>query len=97
MNFLTGFRCIGTWFLEIGSVFLLWIVLHFIAANLYARFCAELSLFGFIKSILFAQSPHCMAMRWVIYNGATMINNMWISLGIWFIKKVFTNFLPNKE
>jgi hypothetical protein len=28
-------------------------------------------------------TPHCQSLRWVIYNGANTINNMWIILGAW--------------
>ena len=80
---------------DITGVFILWIVLHFIAANLYPMFCAELSIFGFVKSIFVAQTPHCIALRWVIYNGGNSINSMWISLGLWITAKIFKN-IKNK-
>jgi hypothetical protein len=80
---------------DITGVFILWIVLHFIAANLYPIFCAELSIFGFVKSIFVAQTPHCIALRWVIYNGGNSINSMWISLGLWITAKIFKN-IKNK-
>jgi hypothetical protein len=28
-------------------------------------------------------TPHCQGLRWVIYNGANIINNMWIVVGTW--------------
>ena len=81
------------WIFNIGGVFILWILLHYIAANLYAKFCAELSAIGFIKSIFIAMSPHCIAMRWVIYNGGSTIHTMWISIGLWFTGKLLTDWL----
>lgn len=74
---------------DIAGIFILWIVIHFIAANLYSNFCAELSVVGFIKSIFVAQTPYCVAMRWVIYNGGNTINSMWVSFGLWITTKIF--------
>jgi hypothetical protein len=31
-------------------------------------------------------------MRWVIYNGGIIINNMWVSIGVWLTAKIFSNF-----
>ena len=76
---------------EITGIYILWIAIHYICANLYPQFCAELSLIGFIKSIFVAESPHCIAMRWVIYNGGNIIHGMWTSIGIWISGKILTN------
>jgi hypothetical protein len=51
-------------------------------------FCAELSLLGFVKSIFVAQAPHCIALRWIIYNGGLAINSMWISIALWVTTKM---------
>jgi hypothetical protein len=83
------FKSFISWIFEISGIYIFWIFLHYITANLYARICAELTFIGFIKSIFFTHAPHCVAMRWIIFNGATMINNMWISLGIWMLKKSY--------
>jgi hypothetical protein len=76
---------------EVAGIFVLWIIIHYISANLYARFCAELSIIGFIKSIFVAQAPHCIAMRWIIYNGGVIINSMWVSIAVWFTRKLLKN------
>lgn len=80
-------------FYDIAGFFILWVTLHFIAANLYSRFCAEQSLFGYIKSIFIAQVPHCVAMRWIIYNGGNVINSMWLSIAVWFTTKIFNKII----
>ena len=80
------------WTFEIGGIFAVWIVLHYGASNLYPQFCAEKGFVGFIKSIVWTQTPHCVAMRWVIYNGGIIINNMWVSIGVWLTAKIFSNF-----
>jgi hypothetical protein len=78
---------------DIAGIFILWIMLHYVASNLYPRFCAELSILGFIKSIFVTQAPHCVALRWVINNGSNVINSMWASIALWFTTKVFKNLI----
>jgi hypothetical protein len=95
MNLEINFESIKNWIFNIAGVFIVWILLHYLAANLYASFCAELSIFGLFKSIFVAATPHCIAMRWIIYNGGSTINTMWISIGLWFTGKIFTNIIKN--
>jgi hypothetical protein len=73
---------------EVAGVFILWIIIHYIASNLYPKFCAELTFLGLIKSMFVAQSPHCIALRWVIYNGGIAINSMWVSIAFWVTTKM---------
>ena len=82
---------------EFTGVFTLWICLHYVAANLYPNYCAETSVSGFIKSIFVAQAPHCIAMRWVIYNGGVAINSMWISIAIWISSKMLRSVISNEK
>jgi hypothetical protein len=82
------FNLILKFFYDIAGFFILWITIHFCAANLYYRFCAEPTFIGYIKSIFVAQTPHCIAMRWVIYNGGNIINSMWLSIALWLTTKV---------
>ena len=80
-------------FYDIAGFFILWITIHFCAANLYYRFCAEPTFIGYVKSIFVAQAPHCIAMRWVIYNGGNIINSMWLSIAVWLTTKVFNKII----
>ena len=82
---------------EVAGVFILWICLHYVAANLYPNYCAESSVAGFIKSIFVAQAPHCVAMRWIIYHGGIAINSMWISIAIWVSSKLLRNMVLTNE
>ncbi len=82
---------------EVAGVFILWICLHYVAANLYPNYCAETSVVGFIKSVFVAQSPHCIAMRWVIYNGGIAINSMWITIAIWISSKLLRNVVSHEK
>jgi hypothetical protein len=79
------------------GIFVLWIVLHFITPHLYVYFCTPATVFGFAVSPFVAAAPHCMAFRWVIYNGGTMITTMWMVIGGWFIRKLMNREIENKK
>jgi hypothetical protein len=78
----------GTLFLELFGSYLFWVVLHYICAHLYARWCAPLTFGGFILSPFLTPAPHCQAFRWVINNGSNCITAMWLTLGTWCAKKI---------
>ena len=73
---------------KISGVYLLWIMLHYTAAHLYVHFCVPKTIFGFIMSPFMTAAPHCQGLRWVVYNAANMINNMWIILGTWICSNI---------
>ena len=74
--------------INVSGIYLCWITLHFAAANLYPVYCAELSVWGLIKSAFVAPAPHCQAMRWVITNGGSVITQMWVVIGTWVCGKI---------
>lgn len=67
----------------ISGIYLLWICLHYFASHLYVKFCVPRTVTGFFLSPFMTATPHCQGLRWVIYNVANMINNMWIVCGTW--------------
>ena len=69
--------------INISGIYLLWILLHYVASHLYVKFCVPCTLFGFIMSPFMTATPHCQGLRWIVYNAANMINNMWIIFGAW--------------
>ena len=69
--------------IKISGVYLLWILLHFCASYLYTKLCVPTTLLGLLMSPFLTSTPHCQGLRWVIYNGANIINNMWIVIGTW--------------
>ena len=69
--------------IKVSGVYLLWIFLHFLASYLYTKLCVPTTLLGLIMSPFLTATPHCQGLRWVIYNGANIINNMWIVVGTW--------------
>jgi len=67
----------------VAGIYLMWICLHYFASHLYIKFCVPTTLMGFILSPFMTATPHCQGLRWVVYNAANMINNMWIVCGTW--------------
>jgi hypothetical protein len=68
---------------KVSGIYLLWILLHYVASHLYVNLCVPKTLIGFVMSPFMTATPHCQGLRWIIYNTANMINNMWIILGTW--------------
>ena len=69
--------------LRISGIYILWILLHYVASHLYVKLCVPSTIVGFIMSPFMTATPHCQGLRWIVYNAASMINNMWIILGTW--------------
>jgi hypothetical protein len=65
------------------KIYLIWICIHYLAGILYCRYCTQTTFIGFILSPFMVGSPHCIAFRWIIYNGGIVITNMWLILGTW--------------
>ena len=71
-------------------IYLLYIVAHYVSANLYQRYCTPVSWFGFIASPFTIASPQCQGLRWVMFNTGNHITAMWMILGAWFINMFIT-------
>jgi hypothetical protein len=69
--------------LKISGIYLLWICLHYFSAHLYIKFCVPNNVIGFIMSPFMIMTPHCQGLRWIVYNAANIINNMWLIIGAW--------------
>lgn len=72
---------------DVIGIYLLWISLHFICSHLYARLCAGNTFISIVTSPFVVTMPHCVAMRWVIFKGAKVIEIMWILAGKWAIEQ----------
>jgi len=70
-------------FINVSGIYLVWIFLHYLASHLYVKLCVPSTIFGFLLSPFMTATPHCQGLRWVVYNAANMINNMWVILGAW--------------
>ena len=75
--------------IKFSGVYLMWILLHYFASQLYVKLCTPGDIFGLFMSPFLSSTPYCQGLRWVIYNGAIMINNMWIVLATWLCANVF--------
>jgi len=73
----------GNIILKVSGIYLLWICLHYFSAHLYIKFCVPDTIFGFLMSPFMIATPHCQGLRWIVYNAAGIINNMWILIGTW--------------
>jgi hypothetical protein len=71
-------------FINVSGIYLVWIFLHYLASHLYVKLCVPSTIIGFLLSPFMTATPHCQGLRWIVYNAANIINNMWIILGAWF-------------
>ena len=73
----------STFLFKVSFFYILWICLHYFSAHLYVKFCVPSTIFGFIMSPFMISTPHCQGLRWIVYNAAIIINNMWFVTGAW--------------
>mgnify|MGYP001325066465 CR=1 FL=1 len=76
---------------SISKIYLFWIVVHFVSANLYAYYCAHLSFYGFLTSAFMTATPHCIGLNWMTNWTHNTIRNMWLTLGTWLVTKIMEN------
>jgi hypothetical protein len=69
--------------INISGLYIIWIILHYTASHLYIKLCVPNTVIGFLMSPFMTATPHCQGLRWLIYNAAIMINNMWVLFGAW--------------
>jgi hypothetical protein len=80
--------------IHISGIYILWIGLHYFASHLYTNLCTPNTIIGFLTAPFLTTTPHCQGLRWVVYNGANFINNMWVVFGTWLCSK--TLFITQK-
>jgi hypothetical protein len=73
---------------NLSKIYLLWIFLHYFASHLYVKLCVPNTIIGFIMSTIMTATPHCQGLRWLIYNGANVINNMWVICGTYICSNI---------
>jgi len=79
-----------------SAMYVLWILIHYVSTHLYSHYCAPNTFIGVITSAFLVSAPHCVALRWAINNGATIMNAMWLLLGTWVCSKLMvTNPVAN--
>jgi hypothetical protein len=58
---------------QVASLYLLWVVLHFAAVQLYVYWCVPQTWAGWLYSPFLAPMPHCRLLRWTIYVGGHQV------------------------
>jgi len=62
------------------GTYLLWITLHYLAANLYSEFCTNWSIVGFITFPFMAITPWCKSLSWMIHKGNIILDEGYLLL-----------------
>lgn len=73
---------------NVCKVYLLWIFLHHVGMQLYVKYCAPPTFIGMIMFPFLASTPHCKAIRWVIYNSGFTFDNMFSVFSVWLYDKI---------
>lgn len=82
--------------INISGIYIVWILLHYIASHLYTNLCVPNTIYGFVMSPFMVTAPHCQGLRWIVYNGSNIITNMWVILGTWLCSVLVINKNKNK-
>ena len=86
---------------NVAFCYLSWVVLHFMAAQLYLKYCVGTTFLDMIYSIFYVPSPHCQGLSWAIYHGSKNITAMWFIMGTYmssiFLQKICSNMFTKKE
>jgi hypothetical protein len=77
-----------SWIYSVCGYYIMWILLHYAAIHLYPEFCAPYTILGFLLSPFMVSAPHCIAMRWVISEGSSIITAMWIAVAGVLVNKI---------
>lgn len=75
------------------STYLLWVFLHFMAAQTYIKYCVGNTWSHMVLSIFYVSSPFCQGVSWVIFHGSRNIYFMWFVLGSFLSKYFVYNWL----
>jgi hypothetical protein len=70
------------------SVYLFWIILHYLSLQLYLYFCTPKTWQEALIAPFIISSPHCKALRWAFNYGGTTTDSMWVVLGAWICTKI---------
>jgi hypothetical protein len=70
------------------KIYLLWTILHYLAAHYYVPICSPYGIWGFIITPILAVTPQCKALRWVITTSGNTMETMWVILGLWVCSQV---------
>ena len=83
--------------IKTSGVYMLWICLHYVSAHLYVKLCVPNTVVGFVMSPFMISTPHCQGLRWVVYNAANIVNNMWMVIGAWIYSLIWMTNVTNDD
>lgn len=72
-------------FLNVFGIYIAWIAVFYFASQLHTAYCVPATIIGFLMTPFLVPSPHCQAIRWIIYNGGNSIMAAWFILGAWLL------------
>jgi|UniRef100_A0A6C0IMG2 hypothetical protein len=70
------------------GAYFLWVIAHYVSSHLYVNYCTPLTIMGVMASPFLIASPHCQALRWVIYEAGSKVNVMFALLAGWTMGKL---------
>lgn len=70
------------------AFYVAWIAIHHMSSHAYSYFCTPNTLLGILMSPFTAAAPHCIAIRWVMYEGGNVITTMWKTIGLYIVAKL---------
>jgi hypothetical protein len=73
------------------KIYVLYCALHYIIPHVYVYFCVPLTIVGAFMSPFISQSPHCIALRYVLYTLGDYIRVMFVAVAGWLASKIFIN------
>lgn len=79
---------------KFGAIFMMWVLFHNISANIYAAYCAPLSIGGVFQTMIVSQSPHCKLLRYSIDIGVDVIYSIWGVVALW-VSSTILHIYPN--
>ena len=74
-----------------SSVYILWILLHFVASHIYIDHCVGNYWKDIFVSVFYVSSPYCQGVSWVIYNGSRQIAYIWVIFGTYLSTQLLHN------
>jgi hypothetical protein len=75
-------------FVNLFGIYFVWIVLFYVCSHIHVYLCVPTTIVGFIMTPFLVPSPHCQALRWVIYNGGNSIVSIWFLAGAWILSYI---------
>jgi hypothetical protein len=70
--------------------YVVWVVVHFTASNLYMMHCVGKGFIGLLLSPLFVSTSYCQGLSWIIFTGSRQIMALWVTIGTYLLTLLCT-------